>query len=86
MPGQQEPSAIWPNVQWESVTSQYANLFFRVEGDRSEKFGLIQSESPELYDVESRMSQLDRLRKDMMRPGAWKNKVLTDSFNFDTPI
>ena len=32
------------------------------------------------------MSQLDRLRKDTMIPGVWKNKVKTGSLNSDTPI
>lgn len=46
LPHQSEPNEIWSNVKWQEVTSQYANLFFRVEGDKTKKFnGGTQEES-----------------------------------------
>ena len=55
LPNQSLPSAIWSNVEWEEVTSQYANLFFRVAGDKSAKFngGIQEESSPKLVRVHS---------------------------------
>ncbi|XP_054154766.1 uncharacterized protein LOC128953304 [Oppia nitens] len=41
--GQPEPSAIWPQVNWQDVTRDYSGLFFRAEGSGSLPFGQIQA-------------------------------------------
>ena len=43
LPNQSLPEQIWPQFQWKDVTQQYSGLFFRAEGEGSEKFGTIQS-------------------------------------------
>lgn len=45
LPNQSEPKKIWEHFQWKEITEQYANAFFRAEGNRSESFGNTQSES-----------------------------------------
>lgn len=42
---QPEPKTIWAGTNWQEITSQYKNLFFRALGDESAKFGEIQEES-----------------------------------------
>lgn len=37
-PEQYSASEIWPNFEWEEITSKYAGLFFRAEGGDSKKF------------------------------------------------
>lgn len=37
-PGMPEPNTLWPSVNWEQITSQYAGLFFRAEGGTSKSF------------------------------------------------
>jgi hypothetical protein len=53
LPSQPEPKILWPMVEWKDVTSDYAGLFFRVEGGGSAAFGETQNEtSPRLIAVE----------------------------------
>lgn len=39
---QPEPKSLWPNVEWEEITSSYSGLFFRAEGGGSSSFGSTQ--------------------------------------------
>ena len=41
-PSQSSPDGIWPVYKWTEITSQYAGLFFRAEGDGSLPFGQTQ--------------------------------------------
>ena len=45
LPNQSEPQTLWPTVEWENVTSEYAGFFFRAEGGNSSKFGDTQNEN-----------------------------------------
>lgn len=45
LPGQTEPSCLWPQLQFEDVTAEYAGYFFRAEGGTSDAFGASQEES-----------------------------------------
>ena len=46
LPDQPEPSALWPGVQWNEVTSEYAGLFFRAGGGGgAADFGVEQGEN-----------------------------------------
>ena len=45
LPNQTEPTQIWPKLKWQEITSQYANLFFRAEGNWTAPFGQVQEES-----------------------------------------
>ncbi len=52
LPGQAEPSKIWPNLKWSDVSAEYAGLFFRILGGGSGQFNAIQEEnSPRLTEV-----------------------------------
>jgi hypothetical protein len=44
MPNQNSPQEIWSSMKWTDVSTQYANVFFRVIGDKTETFGKIQEE------------------------------------------
>ena len=43
LPRQLTPQQLWPHINWIEVTKEYAGLFFRAEGGRSEKFGVTQA-------------------------------------------
>jgi hypothetical protein len=45
LPSQPEPKTVWPQVQWQEVTSSYAGLFFRAQGSGSAAFGTPQGDS-----------------------------------------
>ncbi len=45
LPSQPEPHTLWPMVEWENVTPEYAGNFLRAEGHGSAKFGEIQEYS-----------------------------------------
>ena len=78
LPNQLEPSLIWPNVQWESVTPQYANLFFRAEGERSAKFGSTQGESaPRLTRVTNDHEKHPNAGGIQVVPGIWSQYLTT---------
>jgi hypothetical protein len=51
---QSAPSALWPGAIWESVTHQYAGVFFRAEGGHSMPFGHNQRESMRTFNFDSR--------------------------------
>jgi hypothetical protein len=38
------PLALWPQLVWQDVSSQYAGQFFRAVGGNSAKFGTVQQE------------------------------------------
>ncbi len=46
---QPEPKTIWPNIEWEDITLEYAGLFFRAEGGNSSKFGELQADNSSVY-------------------------------------
>lgn len=45
LPGQVDPSCLWPQLSFEDVTAEYAGYFFRAEGATSNAFGAQQEES-----------------------------------------
>jgi hypothetical protein len=45
MPDQKSPREIWSSMTWTDISKQYANVFFRVFGDKTEAFGKIQDEN-----------------------------------------
>lgn len=52
--GQPEPSTLWPQTQWENISSTYAGLFFRVVGGGSAAFGETQNEnSPRITEIKN---------------------------------
>ena len=42
LPKQSTPQELWPKLKWTDVTSDYAGLFFRAEGEQSAPFGKTQ--------------------------------------------
>lgn len=47
------PRVIWPTFNWESITENFANGFFRAEGSRSASFGIYQPDnSPRITNVQ----------------------------------
>jgi len=57
LPSQPEPQSIWPNFNWTDISEEYSGLFFRVLGNNSSSFNLIQEEnSPRLIKVRTRQS------------------------------
>jgi hypothetical protein len=45
LPDQKDPNEIWATMKWTDISNQYANIFFRVFGDKTEAFGKIQDEN-----------------------------------------
>jgi hypothetical protein len=45
LPDQKDPNEIWATMKWTDISTQYANVFFRVFGDKTEAFGKIQDEN-----------------------------------------
>ena len=77
LPNQQEPKAIWPSTNWQEITSQYKNLFFRAEGDESGKFGQIQEESsPKLTDIRMNEDTNHCNAEYKPIPGVWKDDAI----------
>ena len=53
LPNEKPPSKIFSGMKWKDVSSDYAGIFFRVEGGNSSAFGQIQEEdSPRLIKSE----------------------------------
>ena len=50
LPNQSSPSALFPSQKWSDITSSYAGLFFRAEGQGSSSFGSIQDGSSPTLD------------------------------------
>jgi len=51
---QPEPSSLWPEIEWENISSAYAGLFFRVLGGGSAAFGKTQNEnSPRISEIKN---------------------------------
>ena len=60
LPSQPEPKTLWQLVEWKDVTSDYAGLFFRAEGENAEPFGQLQNEnSPRVVKVHRHDGQLN---------------------------
>lgn len=54
LPNQTAPNETWNWMEWEDVTSQYAGLFFRAEGENAAPFGEVQeADSPKLVAMDS---------------------------------
>jgi hypothetical protein len=52
LPSQPEPKTLWPTIEWENVSPDYAGHFFRAEGGDASTFGAIQKDnSPRLIRV-----------------------------------
>lgn len=52
--GQSEPSRLWPEIQWDNISSTYAGLFFRVIGGGSDTFGATQNENaPRISEIKN---------------------------------
>ena len=52
LPNQAEPTLIWPKLKWQFVTSQYADTFFRAQGNKTAPFCQVQSQgAPRLSKV-----------------------------------
>lgn len=78
LPNESEPKKMWENFQWKEVTSQYANAFFRAEGNRSESFGIIQSESsPRLTKVRTTNKSSRGENNSKISPNEWSTEVYT---------
>ena len=87
LPNQPTPSTIWSNVKWEEVTSQYSNLFFRAQGDKTEEFGKVQLEAaPRLdkvnitiinWENDSKWLQYHSNLQDVISPGKWSKLLYT---------
>jgi len=45
LPNEKSPTEIWPWMIWNDISSTYANVFFRVTGDKAASFGKIQEEN-----------------------------------------
>lgn len=57
LPNEKSPLEIWPTMEWEDVSSDYAGLFFRAVGGNSASFGTVQeADSPRLI----RMNVIER--------------------------
>jgi hypothetical protein len=80
LPDQPEPMSLWPITEWVDVSSEYAGLFFRVEGGGSAAFGLPQEEnSPRLTYVhrqDGARSNADLLPMKLY-PGQWSPFFMT---------
>ena len=51
--GQKWPSLLWPNTQWDIISSSYAGLFFRIEGGHAPPFdGQIQEDQTQSLDFQ----------------------------------
>ena len=81
LPNQSEPTSIWSKLKWQEVTSQYANMFFRVNGNMTEAFGQNQEESaPRLskVNITSAASYLGTYNKqDIIASGKWSQLLYT---------
>jgi hypothetical protein len=49
LPNQKVPNEIWPSMTWANISTQYANIFFRVLGDKTGPFEQIQEEIYQRY-------------------------------------
>lgn len=77
LPGQTDPSCLWPQLSFEDVTAEYAGYFFRAQGGTSSAFGAPQEESsPRLSAVFGEHSYEVRptLGEVLLRPG-WSGNV-----------
>ena len=85
LPNQAEPTSIWPKLKWQFVTSQYANMFFRVIGDKTAQFGQNQDEAvPKLSKVnitEAKGWAINVNLQSIITPGEW-SKLLYTGDNF----
>ncbi|CAG2119075.1 unnamed protein product, partial [Medioppia subpectinata] len=83
LPGQPEPSVLWPAVQWSNITDTYGGLFFRVFGNSSDPFSEIQEDSaPRLTAVVSQVKQKSGNRNfnEQLRPNdKWSKDLYTGS-------
>lgn len=50
-PKESEPSQLWNcSGRWSDISANFANLFFRVNGDKTATFGAVQDENTPLFD------------------------------------
>lgn len=53
LPREKAPQEIWPQMEWEDVSADYAGVFFRAVGGNAAEFGELQEEnSPRLDRVQ----------------------------------
>lgn len=53
LPNEKSPEEIWHWLSWTDVSDSYANVFFRVIGNNTARFGAVQEEScPRISEVE----------------------------------
>ncbi|KAJ6636468.1 Acetyl-coenzyme A transporter 1, partial [Pseudolycoriella hygida] len=79
--GQRDPNVLWPAFKWEDITTNYAGLFFRAEGNDTVKFneGEQAENSPRLTNVDSLV----------YKPTVEKHLVIKSQINlggFSTPF
>ena len=78
LPNQSEPAAIWPNVKWQDVSGQYANLFFRTQGPLTEVFGKVQNEGgPRLIEIKRDDAAKPAAQTGAIVPGVWTEGICT---------
>lgn len=76
--GQPEPGQIWPGLQWQHITPNYAGKFFRAEGAGSAPFGQVQGENaPRLAAVHKWDGNDVDVGEYGLTPGAWSPRILT---------
>lgn len=88
LPNQLEPKSLWPNIDWEDVSSKYTGLFIRVEGGNSAEFGIIQEENaPRVTEVSANWSSAhDYNCKVTLIKGEWSQKLYTGGVSGDNTV
>jgi len=78
LPGQPEPTALWPVVKWKEITGQYAGQFFRALGGASAEFGATQNaDSPRLISVKHSTTGSYGNDPISINPGSWSPNNLS---------
>ena len=76
LPDQKPPQDLWPWMTWKNISSKYAGVFFRVEGEQSSEFGMVQDENA------PRVTNINTVTHDKSDPGWEEAKThLTNGFN-----
>jgi len=81
LPSQPEPKTLCPACNWSDISSQYAGQFFRVLGNSSDTFGVVQEENvPHITTIESQKNGASQIYLiTTIKSNDWSNWVYSGS-------
>lgn len=80
LPKEKPPKDIWPTLTWKNISSDYAGVFFRVEGGNSSSFGKTQEGiAPRIVAVASAKRDYELPTYLSLELGSWSARVFTGS-------